>query len=363
MPGAVIEPATVSKSAMRAEPAAPGPIASPDVGAYCAAGLGAVELTEFFAEPIGDFQGADYQRATRLPDDRLLWTFQDAFVDGRLVHNVGMVQSGRCFAPLGDAGRSWLLPELTDHMRRWHWILDVAVDAARGRLHAFVVEMHETGPAYLTRTRPIGLRRVVLDLVSLDVVEIVDEPTSGVDLYGWSITSDDEFTYLYSHCYRQFGFDTVLGSDACTAEVKLARVPLGRPDGRREYWTGAGWAADAAAAVPVVDGSFAMSGNNPAQLHFDGRRYLLVEKRDDWWGTTVEFGVADRPEGPFRHVGSVDEPLKCDRSRCNTYFASWVPWVDADGAAIWSIGHNRWNGAETAAHLATYRPTFHTARP
>ena len=111
--------------------------------------------------------------------------------------------------------------------------------------------------------------------------------------------------------------------------------------------------------MPVVDGSFVASGNNPAQVRFDGERYLLVEKRDDWWGATVEFGVADRPEGPFRPVVSVDEPLKCDRSECNTYFASWVPWSE-DGLPIWSIGHNRWNGAETSTHLDVYRPTFHT---
>ena len=58
------------------------PISSPDVGDHCASGLDAAAITEFFSQPIGSFQGADYQRALRLADDRVLWTFQDAFVSG-----------------------------------------------------------------------------------------------------------------------------------------------------------------------------------------------------------------------------------------------------------------------------------------
>jgi hypothetical protein len=172
------------------------------------------------------------------------------------------------------------------------------------------------------------------------------------------VTSDDEHTYLYSHCYQQFGYDTLLGFGACSADVKVARVPRGEPDSQREYWDGENWTIDDTRATPVVDESFVLSGNNPAQIRFDGRRFVLVEKRDDWWGTTVEFGVAELAQGPFERVATIDEPLTCDRSVCNTYFASWIPWLDADGRHLWSIGHNRWNGSETAANLADYRPTF-----
>jgi hypothetical protein len=141
--------------------------------------------------------------------------------------------------------------------------------------------------------------------------------------------------------------------------VKLARVPLGRLDARREYWDGDGWVSDHRRAAAVVNGTLFFSGNNPAQIRFDGDRYLLVEKRDDWWGRTVEFATSEQPHGPFVPVRSVGQPLKCDASRCNTYFASWLPWTDGAGEHIWSISHNRWNGAETADHLSTYRPTFH----
>jgi len=338
-----------------------GPVTSPDVGDHCAASLDAADITEFFAHPIGSFAGADYQRALRLPDDRVLWTFQDVFLAGTLVHNVGMIQSGRCFTLLNDATTPWLFGNRTSRMQRWHWILGGGLSADGTLIHLFVVQMDETGGSYLSRTRPTALHRVVLDAVNFGVVEVVDESWSDGDLYGWDVTSDADYTYLYSWCYQQFGYDTMLGFGECVADVKVARVPLGEFGGRREYWDGGGWTPDPTTAAPIVDAAFVGAGDNPAQIRFDGRRFVLVEKRDDWWGTSIEFGVAADPQGPFAPVASVDEPLACDRSTCNTYFAAWVPWNDnRTGDHIWSISHNRWNGTETHDHLVDYRPTFST---
>lgn len=337
-------------------------ITSPDVGDHCAASLAAEDLTAFFSEPIGAFRGGDYQRALRLADDRVLWTFQDAFLDGTLVHNVAMIQSGRCFTLLNEGRRSWLLADATSHMEQWHWILD-GVQEPDGSIHLFVVQMNERGGRYLGRTEPSALRRVVVDQASFDVLAAIDETPTGLDLYGWSVTSDESYTYLYSHCYRQFGFVEPLGFDDCAEYVKLARAPIGSLAGPREYWTGSGWADDHALAQPVIDRSFVGAANNPAQIRFSGDRFLLVEKRDDWWSGFIDFAVADLPQGPFRHVASTVETLKCELWTCNTYFATWVPWKDPSGAFIWSLGHNRWNGAETARHLDVYRPTFQLVVP
>ncbi len=350
-----------------ADSIAPSPIAdpfaaitSPDVGEHCASGLDAVDITEFFSQPIGSFQGADYQRAFRLVDDRVLWTFQDAFVAGTLVHNVGMIQSGRCFTTLNSGTHSWLLDDLTSNMNQWHWILGGGMGTDGATFHLFVAQMNETGTTYLNRTRPTALRRVVLDALTLDVTEVVEEQSTADDLYGWSVTSDANYTYLYSHCYQQFGYDTLFGFGECVVEVKLARIPIGEFEASREFWDGHRWTRDHRRAAPVVDASFIGSANNPAQIRFDGERFLLVEKRDDWWGTTIEFGVAAEAQGPFEHITSLDEPRKCERTKCNTYFASWIPWNDGHGGHIWAIGHNRWNGSETHSHLSVYRPTFLT---
>jgi len=333
---------------------------SPDVGAECADGLSAADLTAFFGAPIGSFQGADYQRAVRLPDDRVLWTFQDAFLDGVLAHNAGLIQSGRCFDLLNRDQRSWLFAGETIDERRWYWPL-AGTPASDGTLISlFVVEMNEAGSTFLSHPIPTSVYRVELDASTLDVVATHDESATLPDLYGWSITDDGVHTYLYSHCFQQFGYDGPLGFGPCVEFVKVARVPVGDFDAPREYWNGSAWTLDHELAAPVIDGRFVMSGNNPAQIQFDGGRFLLVEKRDDWWGTTVEFGVSSRATGPFRSFASIPEPLACDRETCDTYFASWVPWREADGSLIWSISCNLWDGRETCRRLDLYGPTFDT---
>lgn len=335
-------------------------LTSPDVGAACADGLSAADLTAFFGAPVGSLQGADYQRATRLPDDRVLWTFQDAFLDGALAHNAGLIQSGRCFTLLNRDQHSWLFPERTIDQRRWYWPLAGAPTNDGTRIVLFVVEMHEGGPTFLSHPIPTRLHRVELDATTLDVPSTHDESATLPDLYGWSITDDGAHTYLYSHCFQQFGYDGLLGFGPCAEYVKVARVPVGEFDATREYWDGSTWTQDHQLAAPVVDGTFVMSGNNPAQFQFDRGRFLLIEKRDDWWGTTVEFGVSLRATGPFERFVSIPEPLACDRSTCDTYFASWIPWRDADGSHIWSISCNLWDGSETCRRLDLYGPRFGT---
>ena len=129
------------------------------------------------------------------------------------------------------------------------------------------MQMNETGISHLSRTRPTTLRRVVLDAASLDVIDVVDESDGDGELYGWGVTSDAEYTYLSSHCYQQFGYDTILGFGERVADIQLARVPRGEFGAEREYWDGTGWTLDEVAADPVVGPSFVGSGNNPAQRH------------------------------------------------------------------------------------------------
>jgi len=338
------------------------PLTSPNSGSHCASGLGADDLSALFANGVGSFEGADYQRAIRLPDDRVLWTFQDAFINGRLTHNAAMVQSGRCFTLLNKGEHEFVLGDRTIPMSRWHWILGGEISRNGTRIHLFVVEMDETGDHYLAAPRPDVVRRVVLDAQTFAVVRVVNLPRTGLDLYGWSVTSDQDHTYLYSHCYRQFGFDTLFGFHPCSEFVKVARVPRGQFNDPPRYWNGSRWVLDHRAAVPVVDGSFVFSGNNPAQISFDGEVFALVEKRDDWWGTTVEFGVAQSPQGPFRRVAGRAEPLLCDRERCNTYFAAWVPWTH-NGHRIWSISHNYWSASASATASESEPETTPTPTP
>lgn len=67
---------------------------------------------------------------------------------------------------------------------------------------------------------------------------------------------------------------------------------------------------------------------------------------------------AESATGPFVVYDSVPEPLRCPRSECNSFFATWIPRQAADRPAnrfVYSIAHNRWDGVISAL----YRPSFH----
>ena len=109
-------------------------------GSTCLAGAAPSDLDRLFAAEPGGVIGADYQRATSLPDGRVLWTFQDAKVrlpNGgvRLVHNIGMVQDGACFQVLiggtAEDPRPWLFADQTVPFARWYWPLGAELGAER----------------------------------------------------------------------------------------------------------------------------------------------------------------------------------------------------------------------------------------
>ena len=166
--------------------------------------------------------GADYQRTTPLPDGRVLWTFQDAEVrraDGSTtqVHNIGMVQNANCFSVLigGTANdpRPWLFAESTTPFVRWYWPLGAEI-GADGSLYVFAAEMNERSPGYLVRTEP----------------------------------------------------------SATMNRVTVGRVPRGQLSAAPTYWTGRGWSADPAAAVPVIETADRMVNATECaeQQHLDG---------------------------------------------------------------------------------------------
>ena len=207
-------------------------------------------LNNFF-ESGPAIAGADYQRAFALADGRVLWLFQDAFIRSRngttFTHNAGLVQSGRCFTLLQGgtlaSPAEYLFADMTQRQRHWFWPLagDMGSD---GRFHLFVAEMRENGPSYLTFTEPIATWVVTIDLNTLQVVDRRPAVNASAALYGFSVASDQQFTYLFAHCHRQFGWDAFPFVEPpvyvhdwdCADRMTVARVPLGRFDQPLAYW-------------------------------------------------------------------------------------------------------------------------------
>lgn len=345
----------------------------------CLGSTGPDALSTLFDSEPGGVIAADYQRAVALPGGRTLWLFQDATIrlpppqdpppptgppapTTRLLHNIGMLQTGSCFDVLrsGSAAdpRAWLLADQTTPFGHWFWPLD-AVMGTDGRMYIHLAEMFERGALYLSATEPVGTRVVGIDVNSLRQTFTGAPPSSSTSLYGFSITSDDAWTYLYGHCHRQFGWDVgpfgVLAHDLdCSANVPVARVPKGRVFDQPTYWDGATWQADPNRAVAVMP----TTGRriNPSQVRFDGTEFVSVTKVGDWFGTTIHLDRAPAAYGPWTAYARVPAVPKCSPLVCNTYFASWVPG-EHDGQFVIGLSHNRWDGIVSSIN----RPTFLSA--
>ncbi len=329
--------------------------------ATCLAGTGPGHLDGLFAAAPGGVVGADYQRATALPDGRVLWTFQDAYVrlpggGLRLVHNIGMVSDGACFRVLmngtADDPRPWLFAAETVAFARWYWPLGAEI-GADGRLHVFAAEMVERGPGYLSRTEPTGTVVAIVDVATLDVRSTARPANASAALYGFSIESDSTWTYLFAQCHRQFGYDPyilVYAHDfACAGRVTVARVPKGRLLAAPTYWTANGWRADPGAAVSIVDPNRLV---NASQFHYVNNQWMAITKVGDWWGDRIVVEQSTRPMGPYRVVAQWISPVKCAID-CNNYFASWIP-SSTPRQLVFGLSHNRWDGIASDV----YRPTF-----
>jgi hypothetical protein len=338
---------------------------------FCLPDLSAQSLSKMFDNEPGGIIGADYPRTVETGDGNVLWTFQDARVrtpDGgaRYVHNIGLLQIGACFNVLVGGSttypEAWLFPHHTSPEQRWFWPLDAEV-GADGAVYIFAVEMYERGENYLEFAEP-GETFVARFNPDDWNIEWYGQPAdTSSDLYGWSIETDDDWTYLFAQCHRQFGYDSVLGVPAhdrsCSDRVTLARVPVGRLFDTPEYWTGDAWSRSKSNAEPIIErsGRFA----NPTQFVLKNGRWLALTKIDDWFGSEIVIESAIHPIGPYFEVERRTAARKCV-AECNTYFSSWIDAQNLgrpNDPLIISLSHNRWDGLPS--HV--YRPTYDIVLP
>ena len=345
--------------------------------AACAAGtyLDAAQLTSSFArtglggyDDVEGFGGGDYQHAFPLPGGRVLWLFQDLFFSNdtdlnepvnNAAHNSGLIQQGSCFTILGTQGRDFIGDAETIDSQRWFWPLDGEI-GFDGKLWVFMVEMaNPAGTGANPGALPVKTWLAIIDPITLQQLYFQPAPDAGATsaLYGWSVTSNDQYSYLYGHCYRQFAND-VSGSGqfdkSCMPNSYVARVPVGHFDIQPEYWNGTTWVDQPGAAKPVLTHPIA----NPMSVQWFGDMWVSVTKAGDWWGNTVFVDVAAQPQGPWTTVQSI--PVlgmrKCSQG-CANYSAFLMPWLDASGRMIVGIS----NGGDYPLWLANgtlYRPTF-----
>jgi hypothetical protein len=214
-----------------------------------------------------------------------------------------------------------------------------------------MAEMSELGDHYLAHVEPLATWMVTVRPSDLAVIDARLAPDPTPSLYGWSITSDTQWTYLYGYCYRQFGWDPMIGHDlGCSADVRVGRVHRGNLDETPTYWNGTAWTADPSAAVPVMprDGRTI----NPSQVSFTGNRFVAVTKVGDWFGDRIYIDVAPTAHGPWTTVSTKKIDSLC--ADCNTYFASFSAVTANPSTLTIGISNNTWDGDK----LGWYHPTL-----
>lgn len=326
-------------------------------GWFARPGLGATSLQEGFG-------GGDYPRPFALPDGRVLWMFQDLHFSNtetlgetNAAHNAGLIQNGSCFEILGGRGLDIFGRGITDHSRRWFWALDGEV-GRNGKLWVFVAEMYNpSGLGAGAGTIPVATWLASVDPTTLVVESFERAPDSSTRLFGWSVASDDRWSYLFAHCYRQFANgDGSLAAfdDTCMPHAYVARVPLGEFRAQPEYWTGTGWSADGTP-VPILSRAVA----NPMSVQWFGDTWVSVTKLDDWWGTEVVVDRAPAPQGPWETVETIRVVGDRRCNECGNYGASLLPWLDQHGQMTVALS----NGAPFhlwRANAFLYRPSFYS---
>lgn len=312
--------------------------------ADCASGATAADLDAFFSRDgaVG-MAGADYAHAFALPDGRTLWLLQDAFwnptgqlTGAQYAHNAALVQTNNCFevAPRVDGeGPSWIGSSVEAPLENWFWPLDAEI-GSDGHLWLFLASMRNVADDDAGGL-PSGTWRARLALPSLRLVDLEPASDSSRSLFGYSIVSDDEWTYLFANCYRQFtsaGFDP-----ACSPYVYVARVPKGELDEPLEYWNGSGWSDRRDDRQPVMTGDTSLA---PSVERF-GDTYVSVSDDNEWFGSELVVRTAKAPQGPWSEVSRFSPETKC-AEHCHNYGPFILPRLENDQIVI-VHSNNAWD--------------------
>jgi hypothetical protein len=363
-------------------PASPTPIASA-AGGTCVADLSTANLNLLFSGQVDEYVGLDALRAYPLPDGRTLWLFQDAYFSptgarlatlsgARFTHNAALLQTGTCFhaihGPSTPADQcpnvgsaSFVGGALTVNCTRWFWPMGGAM-GSDGYLNVFYALVGNiTGRGANTGAAPDGVWLARIDPNTLQVASFLPAPDDdGTLLYGWSVESDGAYSYLFANSYDQFNLPDF--TSPAPSRTFVARVPAGHFELRPEYWNGAAWTADRAAAQPIGVGD----GGAPSSMQprlIDGV-WVSVTKTNDWFGAELAIDSAPAPQGPWVRVRTMALPTKTIDGSTNNYLPHLLPWRSPLGNLVVTVSHNAWNMNPVAyANPTLYRPTFFEVEP
>ncbi len=314
-----------------------------------------------FEQPVGNWVGGDIPRVYPLPDGREVWWLNDSFLppSGRppvdqfmFVRNVVFLRDldgSLSMRTSTKNGAPWDFLEHPDddHFHRFFWPLGGMIDGAT--LEVFVAEMQCDEPEWGICFRPVRTWLATYTWADMQLIDLRPAPNDGVrPVYGFSVVSDDQWSYLYGTGVEYNTPHVPGGSDQTT----VARVPRGQLDATPAYWDGVGWNPDPATAQVLVQrgySDFRMS----VVATTDG--YLGVAKEDEFVGERIIVMTAPTPQGPWTDLVTVPMPFSAEQPDRVTYDAAPYPFpVDGKVAIVYST--NSTIQATVFSDPSVYRP-------
>lgn len=315
----------------------------------------ATGLDAYLRNGAGPIKGFDSPRIVPMPDGRVLWLMQDAFLDYdeipstmremRYVNSAVLIQdTASCFTAVAHGNRRRAQPfepgtGTDDPWKRFWWA--GGASAASGQLQIMWIEMtHDPAegraPLDGPSIHPVATWLATYDASSLARISFRRAPDSGVfPIVGFDAVDDPSagYTYLFGNTFLQnLALEPVPPFGAHSATVTtLARVPLGRLDLDPEFWTGSTWSRNAESAVPIAEEGIIEHIMRPQLI--DGT-WWSTTKPEGFLGDTVIVETASAPQGPWTLWGTAPATPHGDPTDVVTYAPVLAPWLDPDGLPI-----------------------------
>lgn len=327
-------------------------------GRPASAAAATADMPRWFDRRFGAWVAGDVPRAYDLGNDRTLWITNDSYLtDDRAVTAVGDASFQRNAAFVERDGRLGLIhspfePFLANgggsHFDQWFWFHGSV--RVGDRIEAFVSLMRRTGPlGWAINFEYADTWIASISTRDGSIIDLRPAPNRGTKpLYGFSVASDDEWTYL-------FGNNAFYDSGSLPNFV--ARVPFGEVDQAPRYWDGRRWVASASDAASIYDGVPGAQGL-ACRLH-------VFRWRDEWWashkwneffGAEIHLLRAPAPSGPWTVVERVPVTPRTGDARSCTYDAQARP-IDLRTIQLW-WSNNAYAETDVQADASRYRPKF-----
>jgi hypothetical protein len=296
-------------------------------------------FTRMFASLSGSgWVGGDGTNSVALPDGRDCWIFSDTITSSsagglRFVHN-SIVVTGH--------GRPRVIanPMPQPSPNEFYWAGAARVHGAE--IWEVVQRIIQTGPG-LWDFHFVADYLAKISISTWKATSITPLPgTAGTINWGVAMLDHGAYTYIY-------------GSESLglSGWMHIARVPKGRLDLPRSYYTGSGWVPDAAASsrrlLPGIAPAFSV-------VDLGAGRGIRVITQQPVMGQAIYSWRAASPVGPFSLKRTIYTTGNFG-ARTYTYNTLAHPEQAADGQMLFSFNVNSFD-ALSPANATLYRPRF-----